>query len=94
MIKNVNITKWLDRMYLFKQDKLRDGVINVNKNWSIETNIKQILRKFKWNYYSKKRRNDRFKKDSRTDKSITTTEVVININSPDMNVIKRRIIVY
>ena len=48
----------------------------------METNIKGIRRKFKRNYYSKNRREDRFKKDSRTDQSITTTEEVININPP------------
>ena len=50
-----------------------------------------MMKMFKRNYYSKKRREDSFKKDSRTDgqrpiersdKSITTTEEVININPP------------
>ena len=49
--------------------------------------MKRVLKK----YFSKKRRKDRFKKDSRTDgqrpiersdKSITTTEEVINVNPP------------
>ena len=26
-----HISKWIDRMYLFKQDTLRDGVIDANK---------------------------------------------------------------
>ena len=51
----------------------------------METNIKLILREFKINYYSKKRREDRYKKDSRTDKSITTTKEMININPPPSN---------
>ena len=47
----------------------------------METNIKWIWREFKRNYNFKNRREDQFKKDSRTDKSITTTEV-INTNPP------------
>ena len=37
-----HISKWLDRMYLFKQDTLRDGVIDANKidKW------KQILNEY------------------------------------------------
>ena len=51
----------------------------------METNYKWIWREFKRNYFSKKRREDRFKKDSRTDKSIITTEELININPPASN---------
>ena len=38
----MNITKWLDRMYLFKQDTLRDGVIDTKEieQW------KQILNEY------------------------------------------------
>ena len=79
-----HITKWLDRMYLFKQDILRDKVLDAKEieQW------KQIINEyeeFKRNYFFKKRREDRIIKDSRTDKSIITTEEVININPPASN---------
>ena len=48
----------------------------------MKTNIKWIRREFTSNYYSNNRREDRFKNDSRTDQSITTTEEVINLNPP------------
>ena len=67
-------------MYLFKQDTLRDGVIDAKtiEQW------KQILNEYEESLKEitspKKRREDRFKNDSRTDKSNTTAEEVININ--------------
>ena len=88
-----HITKWLDRMYLYKQDTLRDGVIDAKEidQW------KQILNEYEESLKEitspKKRREDRFKKDSRTDQSIATTEELnariedpmININPPPSN---------
>ena len=82
---------------------LSDGVIDAKEidQW------KQILNEYEESLKEittpKKRRKDRFKNNSRTDgqrpiersdKSITTTEEVINIYSPPYDVIKRRIIVF
>ena len=51
MIKHVNITKWIDRMYLFKQDTLRDSVIDAKEieQWKqiineYEESLKKLLR--------------------------------------------------
>ena len=81
MIKKCKlITKWLDRMYLFKEDTLRDGVIDAKeiKQW------KQILNKYEESlkeitFPTNEEKID-LKKYTRTDQSITTTEEVININ--------------
>ena len=72
----------LDRMYLFKQDTFRDGVIDTKDidQW------RQILHEYEETLNKittpKKQRKHRFNKDLRTDKSITTTEEVIIINPP------------
>ena len=74
------MTKWLDRMYLFKQDTLRDGVIDAKEidQW------KQILNEYEESLKeitTPNNEENRFNKDSKTNKFITTTEEVININS-------------
>ena len=72
---------WLERMYLFKQDTFRDGVIDATEidQWrqilnEYEDSLKKIL-------YQKTKRKQTLK-NSRTNKSITTTEEMININPP------------
>ena len=53
-----------------------------------------MWRELKRNYYSKKRREYRFQKDSKTDKYITETEELININPSPYQCNKQKIIVY
>ena len=47
-------------MYLFKQDTLRDGVIDAKEIEQWKQIINEYEESFKKNYYSKKRREDRF----------------------------------
>ena len=81
-------------MYLFKQDTLRDGVIDAKEidQW------KQILNEYEESLKeittSKNEEKIDLKQDSRTDKSITTTEEVININPPAYECNKKIIVCY
>ena len=69
-------------MYLFKQDAFRDGVIDAKEIDQWKQIINEYEESLKEITSPTKRREDRSEKDSRTDKSITTTEEVININPP------------
>ena len=69
-----HMTNWLDRMYYFKQDTLRDKVIDAREidQW------RQILNEYKQSYIKittpKKEEKIDLNKNSRTDKSITKTK--------------------
>ena len=49
-------------MYLFKQDTLRDGVIDAKEIYQWKQILNEYEESFKKNYYFKTRREDRFKR--------------------------------
>ena len=65
---------------MFKQDTLRDKVIDAKEIEQWKHILNEYEKSLKEITIPKKRREDRFKKNPRTDKSITTTEQMININ--------------